>query len=87
MMPESPNARTSDASASLLKEAGTALRGIMAHFDCDFNAPGHGHSRRGIWDDDAGNRAVGRANRSCDWCAQWEYARATLARIEESGNA
>jgi hypothetical protein len=44
------------------------------------NAPGHGHSRIGIWDDDPGNAAVGRANLPCEWCETWNEARATLER-------
>jgi len=44
------------------------------------NAPGHGHSRIGIWDDDPGNAAVGRANLPCEWCETWNDARATLER-------
>jgi hypothetical protein len=76
-------ARAAQAAATIaerrMEEMREALRSIMDEQDRgDGSAPGHAHSRRGIWDDDAGNAAVGRANLPCDWCATWAKARAAL---------
>lgn len=38
------------------------------------NAPGHGHERPGIWDDDNGELA----GKPCAWCALWNRAKASL---------
>lgn len=38
------------------------------------NAPGHGHARPGIWDDDNGELA----GKPCAWCALWNRAKASL---------
>lgn len=40
------------------------------------NAPGHAHSRPGIWDDD-NEPAI--AGKPCEKCAAWSNARAVLA--------
>jgi hypothetical protein len=39
------------------------------------NAPGHGHSRPGVWDDDNGSKA----GKPCAWCSLWNEARSALA--------
>ncbi|MDE1179444.1 hypothetical protein [Paraburkholderia sp.] len=39
------------------------------------NAPGHGHSRPGIWDGDNGALS----GTQCAWCAVWNEARSALA--------
>ena len=43
------------------------------------NAPGHAHTRPGIWDDDNGTKA----GSECEWCKTWNAFRAELARMEE----
>jgi hypothetical protein len=64
----------------------TALVRCVAEFEhrdwgrrTDGNAPGHAHSRPGIWDDDNGAKAGTR----CEWCAAWPKIRA-LAEKETS---
>ena len=42
------------------------------------NAPGHAHTRPGIWDDDNGTKA----GSECEWCKTWNAFRAELARME-----
>lgn len=39
------------------------------------NAPGHGHSIPGVWDEDNGPIA----GTPCAWCATWKIARELLA--------
>ena len=52
-----------------------ALSGIFAELDADERgAPGHGHTIKGVWDNDASNGD--RAGQPCKWCAHWEAARA-----------
>lgn len=55
-----------------------ALRSIFAKLDKGIGqgAPGHAHDVSGIWDAD---NAPGVAGTQCEWCAQWEAARAALA--------
>jgi hypothetical protein len=43
-----------------------------AHDERSGNAPGHGHSVPGIWDDD---NIRGLAGKSCAWCAVWNKAK------------
>lgn len=50
---------------------------IVAHYSDDVvNAPGHGHCRPGVWDDD---NAPELAGKPCEWCADWAKARAAIA--------
>jgi hypothetical protein len=42
------------------------------------NAPGHGHLRPGIWDNDNGSLS----GTQCAWCAIWKEAKASLAASE-----
>lgn len=52
------------------------LRALVRQLDEDGNrdgdAPGHSHSRRGIWDGDNGTLA----GKPCAWCALWDKAKA-----------
>jgi hypothetical protein len=54
-----------------------SFRGVFTKLDKDENhAPGHAHRVVGIWDDDVGN--AGKAGKICEWCAEWNSARAAL---------
>lgn len=44
------------------------------------NAPGHSHSRPGIWDSDNGELA----GKACSWCAIWRAAEKIALEIEEA---
>lgn len=44
--------------------------------DCNPDAPGHCHSKQGIWDDD-NKPAI--AGKPCEWCALWRDIRALMA--------
>ena len=62
-------------------DAVEALRRLVAAViddegDDPGNAPGHAHSRPGIWDDD-NEPAI--AGKPCEKCAAWSNARAVLA--------
>jgi hypothetical protein len=70
--------RTAAAQADLLK----ALQDIFAKLDSDQGAPGHCHDVAGIWDAD---NAPGVAGTPCEWCAQWERARAAIAAAQGEG--
>ena len=62
-----------------------ALRAIFAHFDnqnggvLTGNAPGHGHTVPGVWDDDNSHALAGT---KCQWCEVWANAKATIATAE-----
>lgn len=45
------------------------------HVRGDGNAPGHGHTKPGIWDDDNGALA----GQPCAWCLTWNKATAAIA--------
>lgn len=70
------NARLIAAAPELLE----ALANIFAKLDRGGDAPGHSHDVRGIWDAD---NAPGVAGTPCEWCAQWEAARAAIARATD----
>lgn len=65
-----------------LAEARGALANIFAKLDRGGDAPGHSHDVRGIWDAD---NAPGVAGTRCEWCAQWEAARAASVHSRLSG--
>lgn len=44
-----------------------ALGDIMEHFSWRDRGPGHHHTIKGVWDDDASNGD--RAGKPCEWCA------------------
>ena len=74
-----------DEAADTITELLEALEAIVAHFDTHGgNAPGHAHSRPGIWDDDDGNRRAGKANEVCEWCSEWNTARAAIAKATQT---
>ena len=54
------------------------LRGIVEHYDRNppFDAPGHGHSHRGVWDDDG---------TACDWCSLWNEVLEAIKEEEQDG--
>ena len=43
---------------------------------CSGNAPGHAHSRPGIWDKDNGAKS----GTECEWCKLWGAFRAEIER-------
>ena len=51
-----------------LKAAARIIIESLDDGDGDGNAPGHCHSKPGIWDEDNGNKA----GKPCEWCAQWK---------------
>lgn len=56
-----------------------ALDAVVREFDHreegrDGNAPGHGHSIPGVWDEDNGPIA----GTTCAWCATWKIVRELL---------
>ena len=57
-----------------------ALELVLAQSGADQGAPDHCHSKPGVWDNDSGNRSVGRAGQVCRECGVWDRARAALAR-------
>lgn len=65
--------------SGLVERAAASFAPIFAHLDNPPGAPGHTHRVPGIWDDDVSNGD--RAGKPCEWCAQWEVARATLAEM------
>jgi hypothetical protein len=66
---------------ALLEEVRGALATVIRHFD-GRDAPGHMHDVAGVWDRD---NTPDKAGKPCEWCAQWNAARATLAKME-AGN-
>lgn len=58
------------------------MQAIMDYFKTDDgNAPGHSHLVPGVWDKDSSNGAKG--GTKCEWCEQWNNARATLAALKD----
>jgi hypothetical protein len=47
---------------------------LLRAWSVEGNIPGHCHSRRGIWDDDNGERA----GKPCEDCAAWQRLRSLL---------
>lgn len=53
-----------------------SLSDIFAHYSDRDQGPGHDHDVPGVWDSD---NAPGIAGTRCEWCGQWERARALLS--------
>ena len=73
-----------DAARAELARARASASAVFSYLDdrASFgsgNAPGHAHTRPGIWDDDNGTKA----GSECEWCKTWNAFRAELARMEE----
>jgi hypothetical protein len=58
-----------------------ALQNIMARLDEGVDAPGHLHDVPGVWDAD---NAPDKAGKRCDWCDQWNRARAAISKATRS---
>ena len=73
-----------DAARAELARVRAAASGVFAYLDArasfgSGNAPGHAHTRPGIWDDDNGAKS----GTECEWCKTWNTFRAELARMGE----
>ena len=71
------NARLIAAAPELAKGLANIFAKLDRSGEAGGDAPGHCHSKPGIWDADNAPEIAGKP---CDWCAQWNEARAALAK-------